>query len=75
MIVWRLLASWGPRPARQIERTDDNPTNPVRRSIVYFANPDLDGTLWQFDAEGVEWGKSSVDDLFAQLEKKLTQYS
>jgi hypothetical protein len=50
-------------------------TNPVRHGIVYFANPDLDGMLWQFDAEGVERGTSSVDDLFAQLEKKLTQYS
>jgi len=50
-------------------------TNPVRHGIVYFANPYLNGMLWQFDAEGVEWGNSSVDALFAQLEKNLTQYS
>ena len=48
-------------------------TDPVRRGIVYFANPDLDGMLWQFDATGEEHGSSSVDDLFALLEKRLTQ--
>ena len=46
--------------------------DPVRHGIVYFANPDLDGMLWQFDASGEEQGSSSVDDLFAQLEAKLT---
>jgi isopenicillin N synthase-like dioxygenase len=48
-------------------------TDPVRHSIVYFANPDLDGMLWQFDASGEEQGSSSVDDLFAQLESSLTE--
>jgi hypothetical protein len=48
-------------------------TAPVRRGIVYFANPDLDGMLWQFDAVGKERGSSSVDDLFAQLEGRLTE--
>ena len=48
-------------------------TDPVRRGIVYFANPDLDGMLWQFDASGEEQGSSSVEDLFALLEKRLTQ--
>ena len=48
-------------------------TDPVRHGIVYFANPDLDGMLWQFDASGEEQGSSSVDDLFAQLENKLTE--
>ena len=48
-------------------------TDPVRHGIVYFANPDLDGRLWQFDASGEEQGSSSVRDLFAQLEKNLTQ--
>ena len=48
-------------------------TGPVRHGIVYFANPDLDGMLWQFDASGEEQGSSSVDDLFAQLENKLTE--
>jgi hypothetical protein len=45
----------------------------VRHGIVYFANPDLDGMLWQFDASGEEQGSSSVDDLFAQLESRLTE--
>ena len=45
----------------------------VRHSIVYFANPNLDGTLRQFDATGDEKGSSSVEDLFALLEKKLTE--
>ena len=48
-------------------------TDPVRHGIVYFANPDLDGMLWQFDASGEEQGSSSVDDLFAQLESSLTE--
>ena len=48
-------------------------TDPVRHGIVYFANPDLDGMLWQFDASGEEQGSSSVEDLFALLEKRLTQ--
>lgn len=48
-------------------------TDPVRHGIVYFANPDLDGMLWQFDAVGKERGSSSVDDLFAQLEGRLTE--
>ena len=49
-------------------------TNPVRHGIVYFANPDLDGMLWQFDAKGEIRGSSSVEDLFALLEKNLTEY-
>ena len=49
-------------------------SNPVRHGIVYFANPDLDGALKQFNAEGQEVGSSSVADLFAQLEKNLTTY-
>ena len=48
-------------------------SDPVRHGIVYFANPDLDGMLWQFDASGDEQGSSSVDDLFAQLESRLTK--
>ena len=45
----------------------------VRHSIVYFANPNLDGTLWQFNAHGEEKGSSSVEDLFALLERNLTE--
>ena len=47
--------------------------DPVRHGIVYFANPDLDGTLWQFDTQGEVKGSSSVEDLFASLEKNLTE--
>ena len=47
--------------------------DPVRRGIVYFANPDLDGILWQFDADGEERGSCKVQDLFAQLESRLTE--
>ena len=49
-------------------------TDPVRHGIVYFANPDLGGVLWQFDAEGGVKGNSSVADLFALLEKNLTEH-
>ena len=48
--------------------------DPIRQSIVYFANPDLDGRLWQYDAKGDVKGSSSVQDFFAILEKNLTQY-
>jgi len=48
--------------------------DPIRQSIVYFANPDLDGRLWQYDAKGDVKGSSSVQDFFAILEKKLTEY-
>jgi isopenicillin N synthase-like dioxygenase len=46
--------------------------DPIRQSIVYFANPDLDGTLWQYDAKGEVKGSSSVQDFFAILETNLT---
>lgn len=46
---------------------------PMRHSIVYFANPDLDGMLWQFEASGDVCGSSSVETLFAKLEHTLTQ--
>lgn len=48
--------------------------DPIRHGIVYFGNPDLDGMLWQFDREGATKGSSSVADLFALLEKKLTEH-
>jgi isopenicillin N synthase-like dioxygenase len=54
--------------------TSQAASNPVRHGIVYFANPDLDGALKQFNAQGQEVGSSSVADLFAQLEKNLTTY-
>ena len=48
-------------------------TDPIRHGIVYFANPDLDGILWQFDVRGEIKGSSSVEDLFALLEENLIQ--
>ena len=54
--------------------TSQAASNPVRHGIVYFANPDLDGKLTQFNAQGREVGSSSVADLFAKLEKNLTTY-
>ena len=50
-------------------------SDPVRHSIVYFGNPDLDGMLWQFDALGEERGSSSVEHLFELLERRLTEVS
>jgi hypothetical protein len=52
--------------------TSQASSNPVRHGIVYFANPDLDGVLKQFDVQGREVGSSSVGDLFTLLEQKLT---
>jgi isopenicillin N synthase-like dioxygenase len=48
-------------------------SDPIRHGIVYFANPDLDGMLWQFDTNGQTRGSSSVEDLFASLERELTE--
>ena len=48
--------------------------DPIRQSIVYFANPDLDGSLWQYDAKGEVKGSSSVQDFFDILETNLTEY-
>ena len=54
--------------------TSQAASNPVRHSIVYFANPDLDGLLKQFNTEGQEVSSISVEDLFARLEGDLTEY-
>ncbi len=54
--------------------TSQAASNPVRHGIVYFANPDLDGSLKQFDVQGREVGSSSVGDLFTLLEQELTNY-
>lgn len=48
--------------------------DPIRQSIVYFANPDLDGRLGQYDVNGEAKGSSSVQDFFAILETNLTEY-
>ena len=48
-------------------------SDPVRHGIVYFANPDLEGMLWQFDAKGEVKGSSSVQNLFTLLETSLTE--
>ena len=47
--------------------------DPIRHGIVYFANPDLDGMLWQYNAHGEVEGSSSVAELFARLERDLTE--
>jgi hypothetical protein len=44
----------------------------IRSGIVYFANPDLEGDLKQFDIDGCVRGGSSVSDFFGSLERKLT---
>ena len=49
-------------------------SNPVRHGIVYFANPDLDGLVKQFNTEGQEVSSISVEDLFTRLEGNLTEY-
>jgi isopenicillin N synthase-like dioxygenase len=54
--------------------TSQAASNPVRHGIVYFANPDLDGVLKQFNTEGHEVSSTSVEDLFSRLEGKLTGY-
>ena len=52
--------------------TSQAASDPIRHGIVYFANPDLEGVLKQFNVEGSEVGSSSVTDLFARLENDLT---
>jgi len=47
--------------------------DPVRSGIVYFANPDLDGNLVQFDIHGERRHQSSVSDFFGLLERELTE--
>ena len=47
--------------------------DPVRSGIVYFANPDLDGNLVQFDIHGERGHQYSVSDFFGLLEQELTQ--
>jgi isopenicillin N synthase-like dioxygenase len=54
--------------------TSQAASNPVRHGIVYFANPDLDGLLKQFNTEGQEVNSISVEDLFSRLEGNLTEY-
>ena len=54
--------------------TSQAASNPVRHGIVYFANPDLDGALKQFNTEGQEVSSTSVEDLFSRLEGNLTEY-
>ena len=48
-------------------------SHPVRHGIVYFANPNLGGMLFQFDGLGEEHDCSSVEGLFSLLENNLTE--
>ena len=52
--------------------TSQAASNSIRHSIVYFAGPELDGTLKQFNAAGQQVGSSSVANLFSRLESNLT---
>ena len=54
--------------------TSQAASNPLRHGIVYFANPDLDGLVKQFNTEGQEVSSVSVEDLFSRLEENLTEY-
>lgn len=54
--------------------TSQMASDPMRHGIVYFANPDLEGALKQFNTEGQEVGTTSVEDLFSRLEENLTEY-
>ena len=54
--------------------TSQAASNPLRHGIVYFANPDLDGLVKQFNTEGQEVSSISVEDLFSRLEGNLTEY-
>ena len=53
--------------------TTQSASNPVRHSIVYFANPCLDGYLQQYDSQGRRQGSSTIHRLFESLEHKLTE--
>ncbi|MDC6459159.1 2OG-Fe(II) oxygenase family protein [Luminiphilus sp.] len=69
------ITRYSNRPVAAIEHRviGQKSIDPIRHGIVYFANPDLDGMLWQFDADGGVKGSSSVQDLFTLLEKNLTE--
>ena len=54
--------------------TSQAASNPVRHGIVYFANPDLDGLVKQFNTKGQEVSSISVEDLFSRLEGNLTEF-
>jgi hypothetical protein len=45
----------------------------IRHSIVYFANPDLDGNLYQIGPNGDTQSSVSVQELFSSLEGRLTE--
>ena len=48
-------------------------SRPMRHSIVYFANPCLDGYVHQYDRRGRLHRSSTVHQLFESLENKLTE--
>lgn len=52
--------------------TTQSESRPVRHSIVYFANPNLEGHVYQYDREGRLQGSSTVHQLFSSLENALT---
>jgi len=71
----RFITTYSDRPVTAVEHrvVSQKSTDPIRHGIVYFANPDLDGMLWQFNSQGDLLGSSSVEALFTSLEKDLTE--
>jgi hypothetical protein len=53
--------------------TTQSESRPVRHSVVYFANPYLDGYVHQYDSHGRLHRSSTVHQLFESLENKLTE--
>lgn len=53
--------------------TTQSESRPVRHSIVYFANPNLEGHVHQYDCEGRLRGSSTAHQLFSALENALTE--
>jgi Isopenicillin N synthase and related dioxygenases len=71
----RYITAYGRRQATAVRHRvlSQRGCDPIRHGIVYFANPDLDGMVCQFDAHGHERGSSSVVSLFERLERDLTE--
>ena len=71
----RFITTYSDRSVTAVEHrvVSQKSTDPIRHGIVYFANPDLDGMLWQYNSQGDLLGSSSVEALFTSLEKDLTE--
>lgn len=71
----RFITAYADRSVTAVEHrvVSQKSADPIRHGIVYFANPDLDGMLWQYNSQGDVLGGSSVEALFTSLEKDLTE--